>query len=523
MNRFLTRANRRISFGSAAMLLAGASLAGTVLGIIRTKLINANFNNFETDAFFAAFKIPDFIYFTLASGALGVAFLPILSERLRKNKNSAWEVASYLLNALGIVTLIVSVLLMIFAEPLLRYVVVPGFTPEQLQLSVAIMRIVSVNVFIFAISTLLTTVQQSVGRFFFFAIAPLFYNGAIIASIYIFGDTLGVVGLSIGVAIGAILQLVVASLGMIGINFKYVPKIDFQNKSFKEVLSILPARSIDQGVDYINGIVETRFASKLVTGSVTWYENAMILHNAPVMLIGNSLSTAAFPRLTDRLAQGRVDLFRKEYIKVLQTMIWLALPVVIVAFFSRAYLARIIFARSSKEIAIIFGVLCFAIFFRILYTIISRYFYAYKDTKTPLYVSLFIIVLNIFLAYYLSRPEAYGVVGLAAAQGIVAFTEVFILSTIIVKRDPKLFDNKFLNYCLRVIIAGFFAAVASYITLQFLPLQLADLGLMLIAKLGIISIIAFTVYIAISAVLRLSEADIILNRLKKIILKPVKI
>jgi len=275
MNRFLTRANRRISFGSAALLLAGASLAGTVLGIVRTKLINANFNNFETDAFFAAFKIPDFIYFTLASGALGVAFLPILSERLRKNKNSAWEVASYLLNALGIVTLIVSVLLMIFAEPLLRYVVVPGFTPEQLQLSVAIMRIVSVNVFIFAISTLLTTVQQSVGRFFFFAIAPLFYNGAIIASIYIFGDTLGVVGLSVGVAVGAILQLIVASLGMIGLKFKYVPKIDFQNKSFKEVLSILPARSIDQGVDYINGIVETRFASRLVTGSVTWYENAL--------------------------------------------------------------------------------------------------------------------------------------------------------------------------------------------------------------------------------------------------------
>ena len=523
MNRFLTRANRRISFGSAALLLAGASLAGTVLGIVRTKLINANFNNFETDAFFAAFKIPDFIYFTLASGALGVAFLPILSERLRKNKNSAWEVASYLLNALGIVTLITSILLMIFAEPLLRYVVVPGFTPEQLQLSVAIMRIVSVNVFIFAISTLLTTVQQSVGRFFFFAIAPLFYNGAIIASIYIFGDTLGVVGLSVGVAVGAILQLVVASLGMIGLNFKYLPKIDFQNKSFKEVLSILPARSIDQGVDYINGIVETRFASRLVTGSVTWYENAMILHNAPVMLIGNSLSTAAFPRLTDRLAQGRTDLFRKEYIKVLQTMIWLALPVVIVAFFARAYLARIIFARSSKEIAVVFGVLTFAIFFRILYTIISRYFYAYKDTKTPLYVSLFIITVNIFLAYYLSQPDVYGVVGLAIAQGVVAFTEVLILTAIIIKRDPKLFDRRFMNYFIRVLIAGFCTAVVSYLILQFLPLQLADLGLVLIVKLAIITSIAFSVYVFASWALRLSEADIIFNRLKKIVLKPVKI
>lgn len=143
----------------------------------------------------------------------------------------------------------------------------------------------------------------------------------------------GIVGLSIGVAVGAILQLVVASLGMIGLNFRYRPKIDFKNKSFREVLRILPARSIDQGVSYINAIVETRFASKLVTGSVSWYENALILHNAPIMLIGNALSTAAFPRLTDRLAQGRVDLFRKEYVRVLQTMIWLALPVVVVHIF----------------------------------------------------------------------------------------------------------------------------------------------------------------------------------------------
>ncbi len=523
MNRFLNRANKRVSFGSAAMLLAGASLAGTVLGIIRTKLINANFNNFETDAFFAAFKIPDFVYFTLASGALGVAFLPILSERLRKNRQSAWDVASYLLNALGILTLVTSILLIIFAEPLLRYLVAPGFTPEQLQLSVAIMRIVSVNVFIFAISTLLTTVQQSVGRFFFFAVAPLFYNGAIIASIYIFGDSLGIVGLSIGVAVGAILQLVVASLGMIGLNFRYRPKIDFKNKSFREVLRILPARSIDQGVDYINAIVETRFASKLVTGSVSWYENALILHNAPIMLIGNALSTAAFPRLTDRLAQGRVDLFRKEYVRVLQTMIWLALPVVVVAFFARAYLARIIFARSSREIAIIFGVLCFAIFFRILYTIISRYFYAYKDTKTPLYVSLFIICFNIFLAFTLSKPSAYGIVGLAMAQGIVAFTEVFILVFIMLKRDPRIFSRKFYIFCGKALVAAGFTAIAAYLTLQYLPLQLADLGPMLLVKLGVITLVSFTVYITASTVFRFEESNIILTKLKKIILKPVKI
>lgn len=521
MNRILSRANRKISLGSAAMLLASASLLGTILGILRTKLINANFINFQSDAYFAAFKIPDFVFFTLASGALGVAFLPILSERLQKNRQSAWDVASYILNALAIVGFVAAVLIMIFAEPLLRYIVAPGFTPEQLNLSVAIMRIVSVNIFLFSISTVLTTVQQSVGRFFFFAVAPLFYNAAIIASIYVFGDKYGIVGLSLGVALGAILQLLVVALGMIGLNFRYRPYIDFKNKSFREVLRILPARSVDQGIDSINSIVETRFASHLAVGSVTNFENALVLYNAPVMLIGNAISTAAFPRLTTRLAQGRVDLFRKEFLRVLRTMIWIALPVVVVSFFARGYLARIIFARSNQEIAAIFGFLCVAIFFRILYTMISRFFYAHKDTKTPLYVSIFVIILNIILAYNLSR--AFGVLGLAMAQSIVAAAEVGVLVLIMIKRDRKLFNREFLTAVAKSISVTGFSALAAYITVQFFPLSLYDQGVVLLFKLCLIAGVTFTVHIGVSYIFELPEAKIVVERFRRVLFRPVRI
>ena len=523
MNRFLKRANKRISLGTAAALLAGTSFLGIFLGILRTKLINANFNVFTSDAYFAAFKIPDFIFFTLASGALGVAFLPILSDRLAKNKQSAWEVARYILNFLGLIALVSSILLMIFADPLMRYVVAPGFTPQQLELSVSIMRIVSVNVFIFSISTILSTVQQAVGRFFFIAIAPLFYNASIIASIFIFGDSLGVVGLSLGVAFGAILQLLVVALGMAGLSFTYSPTIDFKNKSFREVLRVLPARAIDQGIDSINAIVETRFASRLITGSVTWYENALVLHYAPISLIGNSISTAAFPRLTDRLAQGRIDLFRKEFVMVLRTMIWIALPVVVVSFFARAYLARIIFLRSSSEIAMIFGFLCVAIFFRIIYTIISRYFYAHKDTKTPLYVSLFVIALNIYLAYTLSKPTAYGVAGLAIAQSIVALTEVMILVVIMIRRDRKLFTRDFLQAVTRMVAITGFTAVATYITIQYFPLLQSDIGSVLVAKLIIIAAVTFTVHTAMSYIFDMPEAKTVVRKAKNMALAVIKV
>ncbi|MEZ6331335.1 MAG: lipid II flippase MurJ [Candidatus Saccharimonadales bacterium] len=523
MNRFLNRANKRISLGTAAALLAGTSFLGIFLGILRTKLINANFNVFTSDAYFAAFKIPDFIFFTLASGALGVAFLPILSDRLAKNRQSAWEVSSYILNFLGLIALVASILLMLLADPLMRYVVAPGFTPQQLELSVSIMRIISVNVFIFSISTILSTVQQAVGRFFFIAIAPLFYNTSIIASIFIFGDSLGIVGLSLGVALGSILQLLVVALGMAGLKFKYTPLIDFKNQSFREVLRVLPARAIDQGVDSINAIVETRFASRLLTGSVTWYENALVLHFAPISLIGNSISTAAFPRLTDRLAQGRTDLFRKEFIKVLRTMIWIALPVVVVSFFARAYLARIIFARSSSEIAMIFGFLSVAIFFRIIYTIISRYFYAHKDTKTPLYVSLFVIALNVFLAYTLSKPSAYGVAGLAIAQSIVALTEVMILVAIMIQRDRKLFTGDFVQAITRMVAITGFSAFATYVAIQFFPLLQTDTGFVLMIKLGIITSITFTVHTAMSYVFDMPEARAVVQKVRTMALAVIKV
>src|SRR5206468_3171308 len=154
-------------------------------------------------------------------------------------------------------------------------------------------------------------------------------------------------------------------------------------------------------------------------------------------------ATAAFPRLNARLSQHRPDLFRRDFLMVLRAMIWLAAPLVVVCFFCRGYLARMIYTHGNIQIATIFGFLCLAIFFRILYAIISRWFYAQKDTRTPLFVSLFTIALNVVLAVTLARPSVYGVSGLALAQSIVAAVEVFILSAIMLFRDHRLFDMEF--------------------------------------------------------------------------------
>src|SRR3989338_4465620 len=133
MNRWLTRANQRISLGGAAALLVVAALFGQLLGFLRTQIINGNFNspgNITTDAYFAAFKIPDFFFYAIAAGALGVAFMPFLTDKLEKGDRQAiWKITSGLLNLLGIAMAIIGIIMLVFTEPLLRIVVGNNMSP----------------------------------------------------------------------------------------------------------------------------------------------------------------------------------------------------------------------------------------------------------------------------------------------------------------------------------------------------------------------------------------------------------
>lgn len=527
MNRFLSRTNKRISLGSAATLLVAVTLVGQVLGFLRNRLISANFTKVDpgsSDAFFAAFQIPDFFFFTIAAGALGVAFIPILTDKLQSNdRKGLWEIASSLLNSLAIVMTIVGIIIFIFADHLI-HILAPDMDAYHTRQAVIIMRLIAFNPLLFTLSGIITSIQQTFGRFFFFAVAPLFYNSAIIISVFLFQHSLGIIGLGVGALIGAILQLGVAWMGMLGLRFSYKPHITWNNEGFRKVLRQLPPRSLDQGIDQVNGMVEINRAQALGIGPVSWYSYALTLQNVPIMLIGTSIATAAFPRLTERLSQNRPDLFRKDFLTILRAMIWLTVPVSIVAFFCRGYLARLIYGDVSREVALIFGYLTVAIIFRIIYAMVSRYFYAYKDTKTPLIVSILAIGLNIILAFSLATKEAYGVAGLALAQSIVAVVEVAILVSIMLWRDHKLFHNiEFWSGMWRIIGVSGFCVIAGFIMLQLYPLGINDRGITITAKVGVIVATVFGVHLLVSSLFGLREATVVFDRIKKFISKPIRL
>ena len=525
--RLISRANKRISLGNAAALLIVASLLGQLLGFLRTRLVNANYSALgpeSTDAYFAAFKIPDLFFFTVAAGALGVAFMPFLADKLAKNDRKAiWDLSNSLLNLLAIVMFFVGIIIFVFAEPLIRYIVAPTMSEDQVHNAVTIMRFVAFNPLLFTISGILTSVQQTFGRFFFFAVAPLFYNGSVILSIYIFQDSLGLIGLGVGALLGAILQLLISLFGFLGLRYRYKRTIKWVNPDFRQILKQLPPRSLDQGIDSINSVVETNLARRLGEGKLSYYENAFVLHTAPTLLIGTTISSAAFPRLNDRLAQGRSDLFRRDFLQILRLIIWLTLPVSVIAYFARGYLARLIFANDAPQIALILGFFTGAILFRTIYALVSRWFYAQKDSRTPLYVSIFAIALNIVLAYLLSRPDAYDVAGLAMAQSFVAAAEVVILFAVMIMRDRKLLDKEFWSGLYRILSVTGFTLIAAYIMVSLFPLNSTDRGFITLgAKLSAITAVTLAVHIGMSALFSLDEVKPVMRKIKKAILMPIR-
>lgn len=527
MKRIINKANKRVSLGGAAALLIVVALLGQLLGFFRNRLVSTNFTVIDpgsSDAFFAAFQIPDFFFYTIAAGALGVAFMPFLSDHLeRGDRRGVWELVTSLLNMLALVMLLIGIIIFT-AAPWLISTLFPKLTGVHYHQAVSIMRLVAFNPLLFTLSGVITSAQQTFGRFFFFAVAPLFYNFAIIVSVYVFKDNIGIIGLGIGALIGAVVQLAVAFLGLIGLGFHYRLKIKWRSRDFHKILRQLPPRSVDQGIDSLNSIVETNRASHLGFGAISNYNFALTLHNVPIMLIGTSIATAAFPRLTARLSQNRPDLFRQDFLTILRTMVWISMPVIVISFFCRAYLARLLFGGAAPQVALIFGYLTAAIFFRIVYSIMSRYFYAQKDTRTPLLVSVFAIALNIVLAFNLAKPDAYGVAGLAMAQSFVAMSEVAILLAVMLYRDHRLLNAVFWSGIVRILSVTGFSVMAAFMMISFFPLQVADTGIVVLgAKLGSIAAVTVLVHVAVSYVFELEEAEPVIKKAKELILRPVRI
>ncbi len=530
-------ANIQLSVKTAAIVLASSTLVSALLGIFRDRWLNSMY--YDTypaglDAYTAAFTVPDFLYFIITSGALAVTFIPVFNQRLvAGNKKSAWELSTSTLNFLALISFIASIFIMIFADPLVRYIVAPGLNEQSMPLAINMMRVIAINPFLFSISTVLSSMQQAVKRFVFYAIAPALYNVGIIVGILVFTNGInifgwqifegGIMGVAIGVVFGALLQLFASIIGMVGIGFQYNFKIYWKNQGFRTVLKLLPTRSADQSIDYVMSILNTNLASRMGEQAIRAYQQAASLKSMPVNLIGVAISTAFFPKLSEDAASEDIEKFTDTFKQSLSTIVWISLPVAIIAFFIRGYVVNFIKNGGDPKIASVLGSFVVAIFFQSVFHIASRGFYARQNTKIPLILSVVSFAVQLVFALIFSA-SGFGPEGLAYALSISALVEVSLLLIILNKQmKGKIFDKTMISSLTRILIASAIAGMASYAMTKIMPLRAADNSfLSTFPKFCVICAVSLLVYIGACVALKIEEVRPVINKVRQVLFKNVK-
>lgn len=428
--------SQQTSVLSAATLIMLMVVASRVLGLFRQRALAHFFAPDELSLFFAAFRLPDFIFEVLVFGTFSSAFIPVFTGLLKKGKKEAWQVAATIVN-LGIIAFIIISVVLVFFSPHLYGLLAPGFTNSQQEIIVSLTRILFIAQGFFMVSYIMTAVLESSRRFLVPAIAPLFYNLGIIVGTYLLAPRFGLMGPVMGVIFGAFLHFLIQLPLSMKLGFKFRPTIVIDS-NVKKIGHLALPRLIEVSITQISKTVELFLASLISTASYTYFTLGNAIYLLPVGLFGTSLAKAALPTL----ARQREDFasFKKTLYAALYQMVFLILPISTALIVLRIPVVRLIFGtdifgwEATVQTGLVVSAFSFGVIFQAANSLLSRSFYALQDTKTPVIVTISSIVFNIILAFIFIRVLGLPTWGLAAAFSIGSFVQATALFILINKR-----------------------------------------------------------------------------------------
>jgi len=299
----VNRRGRSLALG-AAILMAGF-VASRALGLVRTMVISGRFgDSAEYQAYVAAIRIPDTLFQVLAGGAVAAAFIPVFAGySARGETDNGWRLASSVITIAALVMTPVSLLLMLLA-PQLMALLAPGWDEPRQQLAGSLARILLISPVIFAISTFVTSILNSFSRFLLASLAPVVYNLSIIFGALFLAEPLGIYGLAIGAAAGALLHLLVQLPGLFHLGMRFRPMLNLADEGVREVGRLMVPRALALGVVQASYLVNITLASELEEGSLAYLDYAWLLMMLPLGVFAMAISTAVFPTMAAHGAPG---------------------------------------------------------------------------------------------------------------------------------------------------------------------------------------------------------------------------
>ncbi|BBP46705.1 putative lipid II flippase MurJ [Thiosulfatimonas sediminis] len=419
----------------AAATVGGMTMISRILGFVRDMVIARYFGaSAGADAFFVAFKIPNFFRRLFAEGAFSQAFVPVLAEAKEKRGQ---EAVKHLVNAisfrLGGILLVLTAF-GVFGSSLWMMVFAPGFMddPEKFNLAADMLAITFPYLLLISLVAFSSAIMNTYNQFAVPAFTPVFLNLVLISFAIFVSPLLDVpiMALAWGVLVAGVVQLLfhLPFLYKLGL----LPHPTRQSDpGVSEVKRLMLPALFGVSVAQINLLVDTILASFLVTGSVSWLYYSDRLMEFPLGVFGVALATVVLPGLSKKAANQNWQGFQQDLDSALRLvflvgvpamfgLLLLAQPLIVTLFFYGAFSEHDVTMSGASLMAYSFGLLGF-----ILVKILAPAFYARKDMKTPVKVAIVALVTNMVFNLLLIGPFAH--VGLAAATSISAFVNAGLL------------------------------------------------------------------------------------------------
>lgn len=448
-----------------------AVLVSRLLGLVREVIFAVLFGaGRELDAFVTAFRIPNLFRDLFAEGALSAAFVSTFSRKLeREGTGPAWRLASLVMNDLLLVVGGIVLAGIVFC-PLVVELVAPGFRtePGKFELTVHLARILFPFLLFVALAAVAMGILNARNRFWIPALASTFFNlGSILGgllfawwmspayvtavAILLTGGSAiipvgeaeaALIGMALGTLLGGALQFLVQAPALHEEGFRPRALVGFRDPAVLEVLRLMAPATIGIGAVQVNVVVNTIFASGLGDGAISWLNIAFRVMYLPIGMFGVALGTVTLPAASRAASRGDLREFRERILESLRLLLLLCLPAAAGLVLIAHPLITVIYehgrfgpddtrAAAAALMAYSVGLTGYAAI-----KILGPAFYALKDARTPMLVSLASVATNLFLNWAAISLLGLGHVGLAGATALVATTNAIALWILLGHRIP---------------------------------------------------------------------------------------
>jgi len=449
-------------------------LISRVLGFLREWTVAHQIgSNAVTDAYYAAFTLPAFLNYWVAAGSLSLTFIPVFSKYAAEDhEEEGWRVFSTVITVMGLALVVLVALGELFA-PRLVPMIAPGFAPGQKAQLIFLTRLMLPAQICFYLGSILTAVQYAKGHFLIPSLAPIVYNLSIILGGILLSPRMGITGFSIGVLAGAFAgNFLLQIYGAARVGARFAPNTLVFHPGFKLFIRLSLPIMLALSLVFADDWIIRWFGSYLHAASITWLSYAKTLMRVPLGVVGQAIGVASFPVLAQLYSENRREEMNRTLNSTLKGTILLLVPIGAITMALSRPLVHLIFSHTRLTSQDLDATASTLVFFSIgmfawgIQNILSRGFYATRDTLTPAIAGTVMMLLNLPIYWLLVRQIQHLGLALASSLGIIIYMTVLFL--LLVRRTNNKECGAIAVFFVKVAFSSSLAAVATWRLVEWL-------------------------------------------------------